>query len=231
MSPDLLEAELFGAEAGAYTGATKRRIGRFERADGGTLFLDEIGNLPMAGQAKLLRVLETGEFERLGGSETVKVKVRIISATNTDIPAAIEAGLFREDLYYRLNVIKLKIPALSTRKDDILPLVNTFLAGEFSLDEESIQLILHYHWPGNVRELLNVITRAKLLSPDKVITPQYLAIEVKNKQPDVVREEVTEQDITTAITQCNGVISEAARFLGLSRSALYRRMKKFNISY
>ena len=231
LSADLLEAELFGAEAGAYTGATKRRIGRFERADGGTLFLDEIGNLPMAGQAKLLRVLETGEFERLGGSETVKVKVRIISATNTDIPAAIEAGLFREDLYYRLNVIKLKIPALSTRKDDILPLVNTFLAGEFSLDEESIQLILHYHWPGNVRELLNVITRAKLLSPDKVITPQHLAIEVKNKQPDVVREEVTEQDITTAITQCNGVISEAARFLGLSRSALYRRMKKFNISY
>src|SRR6187401_451948 len=124
---DLMEAELFGAEAGAYTGATKVRQGRFEAADGGTLFLDEIGNLSLEGQAKLLRVLQTGEFERLGSSVTRRTKVRLVSATNADLPAAIAAGRFREDLYYRLNVIELKVPPLAQRREDILPLAYYFL--------------------------------------------------------------------------------------------------------
>ena len=153
LSQDLLEAELFGAEAGSYTGANKTRIGRFERAHGGTLFLDEIGNLPMQGQAKLLRVLETGEFERIGGSQSIKVSVRIISATNTDIPQAIIDGSFREDLYYRLNVINLKLAPLNERKEDIFPLVDTLLEAQYQLTSQSRDLLLAHDWPGNIREL------------------------------------------------------------------------------
>jgi len=231
LSQDLMAAELFGAEAGSYTGITKRRIGRFELADNGTLFLDEIGNLSLDGQAKLLRVLETGEFERIGGSETLKVKVRIISATNADIKSAIARGDFREDLYYRLNVIELPLLPLNKRKSDILPLAEHFLGEEFQLTELAAQVLKYYPWPGNIRELKNVMQRASLLANDKVIDEKVLGLQVD--LPEQIRpsnEEVTANDIQSAIAQASGVISEAAKLLGLSRSALYRRMKKFELT-
>ncbi|ABS07153.1 sigma-54-dependent transcriptional regulator [Shewanella baltica] len=167
---DLLEAELFGAEAGAFTGATKARIGRFEAADGGTLFLDEIGNLPLSGQVKLLRVLQTGEFERLGSHKTQKVKVRVISATNADLAQDIAEGRFREDLFYRLNVIELALSPLNQRTDDILPLVQHFIGSDFSLSKPALQALLHHRWPGNVRELENACKRAVLLAQSHVLT-------------------------------------------------------------
>lgn len=167
---DLLEAELFGAEAGAFTGATKARIGRFEAADGGTLFLDEIGNLPLSGQVKLLRVLQTGEFERLGSHKTQKVKVRVISATNADLAQDIAEGRFREDLFYRLNVIELALPPLNQRSDDILPLVQHFIGSDFSLSKPALQALLQHRWLGNVRELENACKRAVLLAQSHVLT-------------------------------------------------------------
>ena len=181
--PDsMLEAELFGAEVGAFTGATRMRLGRFEAAHGGTLFLDEIGNLSPAGQAKLLRVLQTGEFERLGSSATRKVDVRIVSATNTDLPRAIAEGKFREDLFFRLNVIELHIPPVAERIDDLLPLAEFFLetlpgqegAPPPRLGEDARAALLQYEWPGNVRELQNRIQRAKLVCVDGVITRDHL---------------------------------------------------------
>ncbi|HEX2666991.1 MAG TPA: sigma-54 dependent transcriptional regulator, partial [Gammaproteobacteria bacterium] len=148
---ELIESELFGAEAGAYTGAQKARAGRFEAADGGTLFLDEIGNLPLAGQVKLLRVLQTGEFERLGSTQTRKVKVRILTATNSDLRKAIAEGRFREDLFYRLNVIELAVPPLAERREDVLPLARAFLGEGHSLAPEAERALLEYPWSGNVR--------------------------------------------------------------------------------
>jgi DNA-binding NtrC family response regulator len=225
---NLMEAELFGAEAGSYTGIDKRHLGRFERADGGTLLLDEIGNLPPDGQIKLLRVLETGEFERLGGSKTIKVDVRVISATNTDLAVSIEAGEFREDLYYRLNGIELKVPALRDRREDILPLANWIGGSECQLDDDAKAVLRQYDWPGNVRELQNTIKRAMLLSQGTVIGVEALGIEASALSPTRVVD-VDADDIVTALQQSEGVVSEAARILGLSRSAFYRRVKKFNI--
>ncbi|WP_394147317.1 sigma-54-dependent transcriptional regulator [Shewanella atlantica] len=167
---ELLEAELFGAEAGAFTGANKTRIGRFEAADGGTLFLDEIGNLPLSGQVKLLRVLQTGEFERLGSHQTRKVNVRVLSATNADLAVDIREGRFREDLFYRLNVIELPLPPLNARRDDILPLAGHFVGPEFSLNKQAQQVLVEHQWPGNVRELENVCKRAVILARDSVLT-------------------------------------------------------------
>lgn len=169
---DLLEAELFGAEAGAFTGANKVRIGRFEAADGGTLFLDEIGNLPLSGQVKLLRVLQTGEFERLGSHQTRKVNVRVLSATNANLTEDIAKGRFREDLFYRLNVIELKLPSLHERLDDVLPLVQHFIGQGGSLSKPAQQALLNYTWPGNVRELENACKRAVLLAPSTVLTAE-----------------------------------------------------------
>lgn len=233
LSPELMAAELFGAEAGSYTGSTKRREGRFELADNGTLFLDEIGNLSLDGQAKLLRVLETGEFERIGGSETLKVNVRIISATNMDIQSAISNGDFREDLFYRLNVIELPLLALRDRKADILPLAEHFLGSQFQLTKQASLMLTHYDWPGNIRELKNVMQRASLLATDNVINDKLLALKVKIPEQIVApstNEVLTVEDINQAISDAGGIISEAAKRLGLSRSALYRRMKKFQIS-
>ncbi|MCL1123267.1 sigma-54-dependent transcriptional regulator [Shewanella surugensis] len=176
---DLLEAELFGAEAGAFTGATKARIGRFEAADGGSLFLDEIGNLPLSGQIKLLRVLQTGEFERLGSHVTRKVKVRVISATNADLSAAIQAGVFREDLFYRLNVIELALAPLSQRQDDILPLVWHFIGADFHLDKQAKHSLYHYSWPGNVRELENACKRAAILAQSAMLTTNDFGITIQ----------------------------------------------------
>jgi DNA-binding NtrC family response regulator len=228
---DLIEAELFGADAGAFTGANKTREGRFEVADGGTLLLDEIGNLPPSGQVKLLRVLETGQFERLGSSKPRQVRVRVISATNADLAAMIRAGTFREDLYYRLNVIELALPPLSARPEDIVPLAEHFLAGAASLSEDARTTLLAHTWPGNVRELKNAIQRASLLCRDGVIQSSDLGLIARAHAPRAQAE--TEPDraaIEAALERSHGVISQAAAELGLSRQALYRRMEKYGIS-
>src|SRR5207342_1039672 len=180
---ELIEAELFGAEAGAYTGANKSREGKFEAADGGTLLLDEIGNLPPAGQMKLLRVLETGRFQRLGSNRERQVKVRVISATNADVAAMIRAGSFREDLYYRLNVIELRLPPLSERPGDILPLAEFFLADGKSLDASARAALSKHPWPGNVRELKNVMQRANLLAAGSAIEASDLGLPAAMSAP------------------------------------------------
>jgi DNA-binding NtrC family response regulator len=230
---ELIEAELFGADPGAYTGATNRaREGRFEAADGGTLFLDEIGNLPLAGQTKLLRVLESGQFERLGSSRTRQVKVRVVSATNADLPAMIREGRFREDLYYRLNVIELRVPPLAERSDDVLPLAEYFLEGRAVLDESARTALVAHAWPGNVRELKNAIQRASLLCSNGVVTARDLGLApvrapAGRAGPDV---EPDREAIESALQRARGVISQAAAELGLSRQALYRRMDKLGVA-
>jgi DNA-binding NtrC family response regulator len=226
---ELMESELFGAEAGAYTGATKGRQGRFEAAAGGTLFLDEIGNLSLAGQAKLLRVLQTGEFERLGSSVTHRVRVRVLSATNADLRAAIREGRFREDLFYRLNVIELRIPALGTRPEDVLPLARHFLEPGFSLDDSAEKALRAYPWPGNARELKNTIRRACLLAPDKVIRASNLGLATVAVEERPTDREPQRQEIEQALERASGIVAQAARHLGLSRQALYRRMEKLGI--
>ncbi len=228
---ELLEAELFGAEAGAFTGAQKKRTGRFEAANGGTLFLDEIGNLPLSGQIKLLRVLQTGEFERLGSSKTHKVNVRIVSATNANLLQAIKEGSFREDLYYRLNVIEIKVASLSSRDDDILPLAINFMPDNFTLSRHAEQRLLQHNWPGNVRELENVIRRASLLATDQHIRCENLGLPEPDLPP-VKNSHQAEPDKTTLLeilTQNKFNISQTARQLSLSRQSLYRRMDKFSI--
>ncbi|MDX1570834.1 MAG: sigma-54 dependent transcriptional regulator [Xanthomonadales bacterium] len=222
---NLIEAELFGAEAGAYTGANKAREGRFEAADGGTLFLDEMGNLPPEGQMKLLRVLQTGEFERLGSSKTRKVHVRVISATNTDLDRAVAEGRFREDLYYRLNVIPIDIPPLATRPADILPLAAHFLADGYRFSPAAERALTAHDWPGNVRELENMVRRAVLLADTSTIQPSDLGLEAS----DMDDEGPGAEDIRQALEDADGVIAKAARALNLSRQALYRRMEKHGI--
>jgi DNA-binding NtrC family response regulator len=229
---ELIEAELFGADPGAYTGAPNRaREGRFEAADGGTLFLDEIGNLPLAGQMKLLRILETGQFERLGSSKTRHVAVRVISATNADLPAKIREGSFREDLYYRLNVIELRLPPLAERTDDILPLAEHFLQGRASLDTGARSALLAHAWPGNVRELKNAIERASLLCSEATITARDLDLGPARMAGGRLPPEAEPDKgmIEAALQRARGVISQAASDLGLSRQALYRRMEKMGI--
>jgi len=224
--PDqLIEAELFGTEAGAFTGA-KVRPGRFETADGGTLLLDEIGNLPMAGQAKLLRVLQTGEYERLGSNTTRKANVRIVAATNMPLRDAMREGRFREDLYYRLSVIELSLPALAERRDDILPLARAFLTTRLTADAE--RALLNYSWPGNVRELRNVLQRAALLAGDSPINAA--ALNLPAVLPARSDEPVLDRATIEKVLAENGqVVAQAARQLGISRQALYRRMEKLGI--
>jgi DNA-binding NtrC family response regulator len=226
---ELVEAELFGAEAGAYTGANKAREGRFELADGGTLFLDEIGNLPLSGQVKLLRVLETGQFERLGSGRTRQAKVRVLSATNADLKAMIRAGTFREDLYYRLNVIEVNLPPLAERLDDVLPLAEHFLAGRAALGDAAREALLAYPWPGNVRELKNAIERAALLAQGGVVTPEQLNL--PQHAPAAARnlDEPSREAVEAALERAEGVVSRAAQALGLSRQALYRRMERYGL--
>jgi DNA-binding NtrC family response regulator len=230
---DLLEAELFGAEAGAYTGAAKARIGRFEAADGGTLFMDELGTLSAEGQVKLLRVLQTGEFQRLGSSETRRVRVRVISATNADPRQLIRAGRFREDLYYRLNVIELHVPALAERADDVLPLARAFLGPERTLTPAAEEALLAHAWPGNVRELANCIQRAKLLARSRQVDVADLGLPAARTQADPASPDDGEGPDRTAVENAlansGGVIARAAADLGLSRQALYRRMEKYGI--
>ena len=225
--PDtLMEAELFGTEAGAFTGA-KARTGRFEAADGGTIFLDELGNLSALGQAKLLRVLQTGEYERLGSNTTRRTRARVIAATNANLAQLIKDGKFREDLFYRLNVIELEVPPLSARQEDIIPLAHHFLEPGFTLSQDALRALSRYHWPGNVRELRNVIHRACLLSVDNFVTAKSLALPIAPEPADGAH--INREAIQQALLVAEGVVAHAARDLGLSRQALYRRMEKLGL--
>jgi DNA-binding NtrC family response regulator len=244
---DLIEAELFGAQAGAFTGATKTRIGLFEAANGGTLFLDEIGNLPYSGQTKLLRVLQTGEFQKVGSVTMQKTEVRVLSATNVNLIDEIAAGRFREDLYYRLNVIELQIPALVERIDDVMLLVNHFLP-ERHLSISAEKILMQHLWQGNVRELENACKRVAVLKPDGVIEPEDFAFSQQSRfaapavTPDLnaqniaqntqhVNKEPNKEALELAMRQHKGIIARVAREFGLSRQALYRRLEKFGIEY
>jgi DNA-binding NtrC family response regulator len=230
---ELIEAELFGAEAGAYTGANKAREGKFEAADGGTLFLDEIGNLSPAGQMKLLRVLETGRYQRLGSNRERHAKVRVISATNADLTTMIRDGSFREDLYYRLNTIELMLPPLAERPADILPLAEHFLRGERTLSAAARAALQRHAWPGNVRELRNVIQRAELFANGSRIEAADLnlprAPAHRSANANANGSEPEREQIEAALQRAHGVIAQAAGELGLSRQALYRRMQRYGI--
>ncbi len=228
---DLIEAELFGAEPGAYTGAgNKPREGKFEAANGGTLFLDEIGTLPLAGQVKLLRVLETGRFQRLGSNQERAVKVRIISATNANLPALIAGGGFREDLFYRLNGIELRLPPLAQRPRDILPLARHFLPAGKRLGDDAERGLLRHGWPGNVRELRNVMQRAALLARGDVVCAADLNLQpVISAASGANSDEPDRAMIQAALEHNGGVLAQAAAELGLSRQALYRRLERHGI--
>ncbi|MBD8635479.1 MULTISPECIES: sigma-54 dependent transcriptional regulator [unclassified Stenotrophomonas] len=228
---DLIEAELFGADAGAYTGANKAREGKFEAADGGTLFLDEIGNLPLGGQMKLLRVLETGRFERLGSNRERQVKVRVVSATNADLAAMIRDGTFREDLYYRLNTVELALPPLAERTGDIAPLAEHFLTDGKPLSPAALSALQRHAWPGNVRELRNVIQRAELLAtgPRIEVADLNLPRAPANVRSNSAALDPDRKRIESALASNHGIIAQAAAELGLSRQALYRRMDRYDI--
>jgi DNA-binding NtrC family response regulator len=235
---ELLESELFGAEPGAFTGARRLRLGRFESADGGTLFLDEIGNLSAAGQVRLLRVLQTGEFERLGSSETRRVDVRVLCATNTDLERAIAEGRFREDLFFRLNVIELAVPALRERPEDVPLLARRALeaaplssAGKpRSLSSDSVKAMREHAWPGNVRELFNRIQRAVLVAPGEVLTPADLGFgSDPGEEPAGLGATGERGAFQELLRRHRGSVSRAAQELGLSRQALYRRMERLGI--
>jgi len=245
---NLLESELFGYEKGAFTGANASKPGKFELADKGTLFLDEIGDVPPAIQVKLLRVLQEREFERLGGTRTVKVDVRLIAATNRDLREALEQGTFREDLYYRLNVVPIDIAPVRQRKEDIPDLVNLFIsrfAGDSgkpveSITPEAMQILVNYHWPGNVRELQNIIERACALAKGTVLEAADIHLDLRPAKtangvtgflPEGMTLEHWEDEmIREALRRANGNKSQAARLLGLSRNALRYRLSKIGIA-
>ena len=245
---NLLESELFGFEKGAFTGAVASKPGKFELADKGTLFLDEIGDVPPATQVKLLRVLQEREFERLGGTKTVKVDVRLIAATNRDLREALEQGTFREDLYYRLNVVPIDIAPLRERKEDIPDLVNLFVsrfAGESGkmiegITQQAMQILVNYHWPGNVRELQNIVERACALSKGPRLEAGDIHIDQRpskggNGAPGFLPEGMTleqweDEMVQEALKRANGNKSQAARLLGLSRNALRYRLSKIGIA-
>jgi DNA-binding NtrC family response regulator len=231
---ELLESELFGAEPGAFTGLTRLRVGRFEAASGGTLFFDEIANLSPAGQAKLLRVLQDGEFERLGSNEKRHADVRIVCATNADLHDAIARGRFRQDLYFRLNVIEIPVPPLRERREDIEPLARAFAAAAAAANRiampeigaETIDALVAFDWPGNVRELQNRITRAIVTSRGEPILPEHLGIGGAPAEREVPLER---KEIEFALLNAQGSVSRAAASLGVSRQALYRKMEKLGI--
>ena len=255
LADTLLESELFGHEKGSFTGAVKRKLGRFELADRGTLFLDEIGDVSPAVQTKLLRVLQEREFERVGGEQTVKVDVRLVSATNKDLGAEVAAGRFREDLYYRLQVVPIAMPPLRERKADLPLLVDHFLRklgprtnpGVRGLDDAAMARLIAYHWPGNVRELENVIEQALVFADGPLIGPEalprFLQYEAgregeraaaggsgvgERTLPDVL-EEIEREMILKAYEKARGVKTETARLLGVKPSALYYKLEKYGI--
>lgn len=245
---NLLESELFGFEKGAFTGALASKPGKFELADKGTLFLDEIGDVPAATQVKLLRVLQEREFERLGGTKTIKVDVRLVAATNRDLRAALEQGTFREDLYYRLNVVPIDIAPLRERKEDIPDLVNLFVtrfAGDSGKTIEGVspaamQMLENYHWPGNVRELQNIVERACALAKGGVLEAADIHMDSRPSKtanggtgflPDgMTLEQWEDEMVQEALRRAHGNKSQAARLLGLSRNALRYRLSKIGIA-
>jgi len=246
---NLMESELFGAEPGAYTGLRQLHVGRFEAAGGGTLFLDEIDALSLAGQVKLLRVLQSGEYQRLGSSASRSADVRVLSATNADLKSAIRDVRFREDLYYRLNVIELKLPPLSQRPEDILPLARHFLeraarergAPPPVFSPEAEQAMRGYEWPGNVRELENRVRRAVLVGARELVGPAELdlgdtaafpsraASEASVAESSEAEESGERRAVEEALVRAGGMVSRAAEELGLSRQALYRKMSRLGI--
>jgi Response regulator containing CheY-like receiver, AAA-type ATPase, and DNA-binding domains len=242
----LIESELFGHEKGAFTGADKQRIGRFEQADGGTIFLDEIGEIPLTVQAKLLRVLEDTAFERVGGNKTIKVNVRLITATNKDLPALIAAGVFREDLYYRINILPIHLPPLRERSNCLVPLAKNLLQkltvslkkGNITdFTPEALAMIQGYHWPGNIRQLANTIERAVILEDSNLIGLTSIDIPELNMgaaqmtQPAEPLEDHERALIIKALAENLWVQKDAARFLGISPRALNYKIKKFNITH
>ena len=246
LSDTLLESELFGHEKGAFTGASDKKIGRFERAHGGTIFLDEIGDFSLNLQIKLLRVIQFKEFERVGGYETIKTKVRIVVATHKDLEEQIREGVFREDLYYRINVFPIFLPPLRERKDDIMQLADHFLerlAAENSknisrISTPAIEMLTRYHWPGNIRELENCIERAVLLCNDEVIRSEHLppSLQMVKKSESATRRTLTEiienterELIVDALKKFDGQQRKTAKELGITERILGYKIKKYNI--
>lgn len=241
LAEGVFESELFGHVKGAFTDAKTDRVGRFELADTGTLFLDEIANVSMSLQSKLLRVLETGEMERVGSSRTKKVDVRVISATNADLHRDVDEGRFRQDLLFRLNTIEIHIPPLRERREDTLALANFFLDKHAQryrkalsgFDSGAVQAMMEHRWPGNVRELNHVVERAVLMSGGTQIRAQDLALRSSSgssqKLEDMSLEDVEAHLIKKALDRFGGNVSNAAGALGLSRSALYRRLQRYNL--
>jgi len=253
LQENLLESELFGHEKGAFTGADKQRVGRFEQADGGTLFLDEIGDMSANTQAKILRVLQEHEFERLGGTRTLRVDVRLIAATNRNLPAMVSTGQFREDLYYRLNVVSIETPPLRDRKEDIQALATFFLrrfAGELKkrvdgISNDALKLLMRYNWPGNIRELENALERGVLLTEGPNLTSSDLRLgELSTTQPSgeatpvvkipptgIALEEVERQAIVEALKMSNWVQKDAAELLAISPRVMNYKIKTLGIDY
>ncbi|MDP3284281.1 MAG: sigma-54 dependent transcriptional regulator [Desulfobacterales bacterium] len=243
----LLESELFGHEKGAFTGATAQKIGKFELADGGTIFLDEIGDMPLATQAKLLRVLQEKEFERVGGNQTIQVDVRFIAATNKNLMDMVKQGTFREDLYYRLNVFSIHLPPLRDRKEDIPLLVSHFLeqsANPVKLSAEGMQVLMANSLPGNIRELQNILERAAVMTDSGTIEPRHLALHNDGAVParilqnaestqagsiDERLHEVEKGLIIEALSRSGGVQVKAAGILGINQRSLWHRIKKLGI--
>lgn len=250
----LLESELFGHEKGAFTSAVGKRVGRFELANGGTLFLDEVGDIPPAMQAKLLRVLQERRFERVGGTESIEVDVRVIGATNRSLQKLVQEGKFREDLYYRLNVVKIDLPPLRERREDI-PLLAAHFAEKYARPGEApkrvppqvMDVLLNYSWPGNIRELENAIERACVTSPNGTILPQSfppdllqpatpklpLAIDLDQPLPDLLRRiqtDIEQEYIRKALEQTHGNVSECAQICGISRRSLSAKLGEYQIN-
>src|SRR5215470_14647401 len=241
VSEGVFESELFGHVRGAFTDAKTDRVGRFELADLGTLFLDEIANVPLSQQAKLLRVIETGEFERLGSSRTRRVDVRIISATNANLPEEVASARFRQDLLFRLNTIEIRLPPLRDRREDLPLLAQHFLRQHAQryrkrltgFESGAMQILLEHPWPGNVRELDHAIERAVLMAPGPLVKPADLGLRTARdgagRLEDMSLEDVECFLIKKAMTRFDGNVSQAAKALGLSRSALYRRLQRYGL--
>src|SRR5262245_8292215 len=242
LSEGVFESELFGHERGAFTGARAERVGRFELADGGTLFLDEIANVPLAQQTKLLRVLQTGEFERVGSSRTRRVSVRLVSATNADLHAEVAGSRFREDLLFRINTVEIRLPPLRDRREDIPLLAAEFLQRHArrygkpleGFEPEAMDSLLQHPWPGNVRELEHAIERAVLLAPGPRVGSADIGLSLRETSGSqgfekLTLDEVERELIRRALKRHDGNVSEAAKSLGLSRCALYRRLERHGL--
>lgn len=241
ISESLFESELFGHERGAFTDAHESRPGKFEAANGSSLFMDELGNLPLPLQTKLLTVLQSRNVTRLGSNKVIPVDIRLISATNKDIPEMVKQGMFREDLFYRINTIHLELPPLRERGDDILLFIDCFLRKftskyqrqEIRIHEQTVEKLRSYHWPGNIRELQHTIEKAVILCEGSVIRPKDILVK-QTWQPQATAtvpnlEEVERRAIETAILQNNGNLTAAAEQLGVSRQTLYNKLKRFKL--